>query len=166
MKPGLAPLLACGLMVMTPLAAAVELKPFDENSLAALKKEQAGRPFVVGLWSVSCVPCREELRLWSEWSRRYPAVKVVLVSIDPPAEHAAAEHMAARYAGASADLRAFASDYAERLRWSLDPAWHGEVPRTYFFDAAHRAEAKSGLVDTVFVEDWLRSNSHTQKRAR
>lgn len=151
-------LLACGLIAVTPPAAAVELKPFDENSLAALKQEQTGRPFALVLWSVTCVPCREELRLWSEWSRRYPAIEVVLVSTDPPEDHAAAERMARRYAGdnAGADLRAFAGDYAERLRWSIDPAWYGEVPRTYFFDAAHRAEAKSGLIDAAFIDAWLR----------
>lgn len=161
-------LLACGLMTAALPVAAGALKPFDENSLAALKKEQAGRPFVVGFWSATCVPCREELRLWSEWSTRYPAIKVVLVSTDPPEEHAAAQRMADRYAGdnAGADLRAFASDYAERLRWSVDPAWHGEVPRTYFFDAAHCVTAKSGLVDAAFVEGWLKNNSSVAKETR
>ncbi|MDP3136015.1 MAG: hypothetical protein Q8N17_06735 [Burkholderiaceae bacterium] len=159
MKRFIFSLLACGLVALAQPAAAIELKPFDENSLAALKKEHTGRPFALVLWSVTCVPCREELRLWSEWSRRYPAIKVVLLSTDPPQDHAGAARMAERYADASADLRAFASDYAERLRWSIDPVWHGEVPRTYFFDAAHRAEAKSGLVDAAFVETWLEKNS-------
>lgn len=166
MKRFIFSLLACGLVVVAQPAAAVELKPFDENSLAALKQEQAGRPFVLVLWSVTCVPCREELRLWNAWSNRYPAIKVVLVSTDPPQDHAAAQHMAERYADASADPRAFASDYAERLRWSIDPAWHGEVPRTYFFDAAHHAAPKSGLVDAAFVEAWLAKNSPTTKSTK
>lgn len=166
MKRFIFSLLACGLIAVTQPAAAVELKPFDENSLAALKQEQTGRPFALVLWSITCVPCREELRLWSEWSRRYPAIKVVLVSTDPPEDHAAAQRMAERYAGANADLRAFASDYVERLRWSIDPAWYGEVPRTCFFDAAHRVEAKSGLVDAAFIEAWLVKNSATAKSAK
>jgi hypothetical protein len=168
MKRFIFPLLACGLIAVAQPAAAVELKPFDENSLAALKQEQAGRPFALVLWSVNCVPCREELRLWSEWIRRYPAIKVLLVSTDPPQDHAAAQRMAGRYTGDSAEagLRAFASDYAERLRWSIDPSWYGEVPRTYFFDAAHRAEAKSGLVDAAFVEAWLEKNSPAAKGIR
>lgn len=159
-------LFVCGLISVTPPAAAVELQPFDENSLAALKQEQTGRPFALVLWSVTCVSCREELRLWSEWSQRYPTIKVVLVSTDPPADHAAAQRMADHYVRAGADLRAFASDYAERLRWSIDPAWYGELPRTYFFDAAHRAAAKSGLVDAAFVEAWLAQKSAAAKSAK
>jgi thiol-disulfide isomerase/thioredoxin len=166
MKRRVFSLLTCGMMLLAFKAAAVEFRPFDDNSLMALKQEQAGRPFVLVLWSASCVPCREELRLWGEWSRRYPTVKVVLVSTDPPEEHAAAQRMAERYADPHADLRAFASDYAEHLRWSIDPAWHGEVPRSYFFDAAHHAEPKSGLVDAAFVEGWLSKNSPIAKGTR
>jgi hypothetical protein len=49
----------------------------------------------------------------------------------------------------------FADDYAEPLRWSVDKAWHGELPRTYFFDAAHRADARSGRLDEGWVRAWL-----------
>jgi hypothetical protein len=41
---------------------------------------------------------------------------------------------------------AFASDNPEKLRYEIDPAWYGELPRTYFFDAGHQRVGKSGAM--------------------
>ena len=53
----------------------------------------------------------------------------------------------------------FADEFSERVRYSVDKSWRGEMPRTYFFDAAHDAAAHSGLLDRRMVEQWFRNNT-------
>ena len=50
----------------------------------------------------------------------------------------------------------FAEAVPERLRYAIDPAWGGELPRSYLFDAAHRRQAHSGLLDEAQLKDWLK----------
>lgn len=137
----------------------VAIQPFVADSMQAIRSAQRGRPFVLVLWSVSCVPCREELPHWADWQRRYPDLAIVLVATDPPADTPLVRRALARQADAPAASWAFADDYVERLRWSIDPAWYGEVPRTYLFDATHRATGRSGRLDAAAVERWLQGQS-------
>lgn len=137
------------------IAAAGELRDFDARSPAAIRVALAGRPFILAFWSVTCVPCREELPHWGVWQRQYPAVPIVLVAADAPEDREAVQRVLAGQALGKVATWAFVDDYAERVRWAVDPAWRGEVPRTYFFDAAHRPEVKVGRLDAGFVTAWL-----------
>ncbi len=146
----------CALLLLAASGAlAAELRPFDAGSMAAIRAAQSGKPFVLAFWSVHCPPCREELAHWGAWQRRHPQVRIVLVATDDPAERELAASALARHDLDRVDTWAFADPYAERLRWSVDPKWRGELPRTYFYDAAHRAEARSGRLDAAWVENWL-----------
>ena len=40
----------------------------------------------------------------------------------------------------------FAEDNVQKLRFEIDPAWYGELPRTYFFNSAHEREGISGVL--------------------
>jgi thiol-disulfide isomerase/thioredoxin len=143
------------LLLIAPGAQGAGPRPFDAHSLQAIRAAQAGKPFVLAFWSVHCPPCREELAHWGAWSRRHPGVRFVLVGTDGPEERELAASALARHDLDRVETWAFADAYAERLRWSVDPKWRGELPRTYFYDAGHRAEARSGRVDTAWVEAWL-----------
>jgi thiol-disulfide isomerase/thioredoxin len=149
------PWLALALLLAAGGAFPAELRPFDSGSMAAIRAAQAGKPFVLAFWSVHCPPCREELAHWGAWSRRHPGVHILLVATDDPGERELAAAALARHDLDRVETWAFADAYAERLRWSVDPKWRGELPRTYFYDAGHRAEARSGRVDTAWVEAWL-----------
>lgn len=146
-------------------AGTAELKPFDARSMAAIRAAQRGRPFVLVLWSVTCIPCREELPHWAHWQRAYPGVEIVLVATDPPAD-AGLIRQALAGSGMPTRTWAFADDYLERLRWTIDPAWHGEVPRTYLFDAAHVAQGQSGRIDPAKIERWLTAQAALERGAR
>ena len=41
-------------------------------------------------------------------------------------------------------------------RYAIDPAWRGELPRSYLFDAAHKRAAHSGLMNETQLRDWLK----------
>jgi hypothetical protein len=134
------------------------LRPFDAATPAALRQAHAGRPWVLVLWSVSCEPCRAELAHWTRWRRQRPDVAIELVATDSPEEAPLAQRLLA-HAGLDGAAGAgrqwiFADDYAERLRHAIDPAWHGEVPRSYFFDSEAGIVARSGVVDAGWLHDW------------
>ncbi|MFT5164280.1 MAG: hypothetical protein ACI9FJ_002881, partial [Alteromonadaceae bacterium] len=40
-------------------------------------------------------------------------------------------------------------------RYAIDPSWYGELPRSYFYDAAGGRTAKSGLVNNETLKKWL-----------
>ncbi|MFN3397186.1 MAG: hypothetical protein ACK4ZS_01480, partial [Sulfurimicrobium sp.] len=52
----------------------------------------------------------------------------------------------------------FADDMPERLRFEIDPRWHGELPRTHFYDRAHRVEVVSGVVPPPRLAAWVKAN--------
>ncbi len=131
------------------------LLPFDSGSLIALRKAHAGKPFVLAFWSVHCEPCREEMAEWDAIKRKYPALPIALVSTDAPTDRALIESFFARYSPGPVQKWVFADAMSERVRYAVDKSWRGELPKSYFFDAAHRVDVKSGKVERAWIEDWL-----------
>ncbi len=133
---------------------AAELLPFDANSLASLRKTHAGRPFVLAFWSLHCEPCRDEMAEWNAVKRRHPSLPVILVSTDTPSDGRMIETFFAKYPPGAVQKWVFADAFTERVRYAVDKSWRGELPKSYFFDAAHKIEAKSGRVNRTWIEAW------------
>lgn len=135
-----------------------ELRPFTADSLTAIEERFAGRPFLLTLWSTTCTHCAGELQLLGRLSRTGLRLPLAIVSTDAP-EDAPDIHAALKRFGLERmDTWVFSDAVPERLRYAIDPAWRGELPRAYFFDAAHRREAHSGLLDEAQIRKWLRLN--------
>ena len=137
----------------------VNIRPFDAGSMSTIRAQYAGKPFVLAFWSTTCEPCRKEMTLWRGLKLRYPQMPIVLVSADGPADQAAVTAFLMRYNPGPVQHWMFADEFSERVRYSVDKSWRGEMPRTYFFDAAHDAAAHSGLLDRRMVEQWFRNNT-------
>ena len=136
-------------------ANAGELKPFDAKSPAAIAQAHAGRPYVLVLWSLYCDPCRHEMKLWGPLQEKYPGVGFVLVSTDAESDRAMTAEFLRRHDLRGVETWMFADEFSERVRHAIDPAWRGELPRTYVYDAAHRRHAHSGVLDPKALESWL-----------
>lgn len=136
-------------------AGAAGLRPFDAQSLAAIRAAEAGKPFVLAFWSTTCEPCREDMKVLKAAQRNFPGVRVHLVAVDPPSERAAIESFLLRYDPGRATRWAFADNFSERVRYAVDPAWRGELPRTYLFDRTHRAESVSGTLAEPELLRWF-----------
>ena len=93
---------------------------------------------------------------WKAIRRRYPALPIVLVATDSPSDSKAVLRFLSQYDPGRVETWIFADGFGERLRFSVDPKWRGELPRTYFYDAANRVEAHSGRLDRARIDDWVR----------
>jgi thiol-disulfide isomerase/thioredoxin len=137
-------------------ATAQELKPFVAGSIKEIAAARQGKPFILGLWSLTCTHCREELDLLSGLVKKYPDLDLVLVATDTPEEGEAISATLRQSGLGGVRAWVFADPFAERLRFEIDPKWHGELPRTYLYDPSHKAQAFSGKPDALQMEQWLK----------
>lgn len=144
------------LLALVPPVAAQEVKPFVSGSIKEITAVRQGKPFILGMWSLTCTHCREELSLLSSMAKKYPNLDLVLVATDTPEEGDAINAMLGQSGLGGAQAWVFADPFAERLRFEIDPKWHGELPRTYFYDPSHKAQAISGKTDALHLEQWLK----------
>lgn len=147
--------LALALLAAGLAANASDLRAFDAGSMQTIKAAHAGSPFVVAFWSIHCAPCIEEMPDWRALRQRYPDVPILLVATDSPTERARVAQMLAKYPPGKVETWAFADDFSERIRYSVDPGWRGELPRTYLYDSAHAVEVISGRLDRQRVDAWF-----------
>ncbi|HDZ08394.1 exo-alpha-sialidase [Pseudohongiella sp.] len=133
----------------------LDIIPFTADSFARVKAGRAGQPFVLALWSVDCPPCMVELDLLGRMREQHPDLPLVLISVDDIALQADAEDFLLDYGLADMTSWMFADDYAAPLRYSIDPQWFGELPRSYHFDAQHQSRAHSGIMTEAQLRTWL-----------
>lgn len=145
-------------------ALAADPRPFDAASADAIRKAEAGRPFLLSFWSITCEPCREDMKVLREAQRRHPGLRVHLVNVDAPGDRAAVAAFLKRYDPGPAVRWAFADDFAERVRYGVDPGWRGELPRTYLYDARTNAVVVSGVIDAGSLERWLAGTKELRPR--
>jgi thiol-disulfide isomerase/thioredoxin len=122
------------------------IQEFGTKSFAQLKQDFAGQGFVVSLWSIDCLPCRVELEMLSEIKQQDPEFPLLLISTDPIEKREDAVYILEEYDLDKIESWMFADAFVERLRFSIDPSWYGELPRSYFYDDAHTVKAHSGIL--------------------
>jgi thiol-disulfide isomerase/thioredoxin len=152
-------LLLAMLTFMSATATAESVRPFTLGSLAQVLDARAGKPFILVFWSLDCQYCPTELKMLSELKRSHPALDIVLIATDSVSDTPQLISRAESYGMNNVEQWVFAEDMPERLRFEIDRRWYGEVPRTYFYDQKHQREAKTGLINRKFFEDWLVRNA-------
>lgn len=149
-------------------AAAVELEPFDAGTPAALRAAHQGKPFVLVFWSTTCAPCLEELPHWAELARRHPgiAIHLVLVPISGSDEEEQAKRLLEPLVASGVRAAVAGDEVLERTFHAVDPAWRGELPAAWFFDAAHQSERRLGRVEASWVDAWMKARGATVSNDR
>ncbi|HEY6981723.1 TlpA family protein disulfide reductase [Reyranella sp.] len=150
-----------GLIGLVGLAAlgtahAGEPLPFGRGSWAKLREAHAGQPTVVHFWGLTCGPCLVELPNWGRLLAERKDLNLVLLAADPMPEPT--EQLAAtldRAGLGSAESWAFTDRFYERLRYEIDPAWAGELPRTQMIARDGTLTVLRGVVDLTKVRAWL-----------
>jgi len=139
------------------LQASTSLKLFTEGSYTRILEQHKGQAFVMVLWSVECVPCLTELTMLGQLKQRHPKLKLILISIDAPDVEHEIQTLLVKNNLAQASNWVFAEGVVQRLRFEVDPAWYGEVPRSYLFSVGHNRQAVTGELKREQIDTWLKS---------
>ncbi|MFK7864590.1 MAG: TlpA family protein disulfide reductase [Pseudohongiellaceae bacterium] len=148
-------LLSCLFLMQTATAEpADKFKPLEAETFSEIKQSNSGHAFLVSLWSIDCAPCRLELALLGDLKKTNPQFPLVLISTDSLEERETANYILEEYSLEGLVSWMFADNFIEPLRYSIDPNWYGELPRTYLYDANHVATAHSGVLTPELLEDF------------
>ena len=145
-------LFSCGCPI---LAVADNIRSFTFDSFSRIKSEFEGKEFLLGLWSVDCPPCLVELDMMGKILDLNPKLPFVLISTDPIDTKEDAIEFLSDFNLHNRESWMFADSFVERLRYSIDPNWYGELPRSYFFDRTHEMNSHSGIMSTELLENWF-----------
>ena len=144
---------------LTAFAQAQPVKPFDPATLDQIVASQRGKPFLLFVWSMDCEFCQASLDVLSKARAADPTLEVVTITTDPVADAVLTEQVRARLASLALLRNAwgFGNHSPERLRYALDPAWRGEKPRSYWYDANGKRTAYSGMIKAARLAQWSKS---------
>lgn len=133
-----------------------ELKPFVRGSWQQMLRAHAGRPTMVHFWGVTCGPCKVELPLLGQFMKDHPELDVVTISADlVPNLPGAARAMLEKAGLGTAENWLFGDGFVERLRFEIDPAWQGEIPRTMLIARDGTVTTIEGSAEIADLEKWL-----------
>lgn len=146
------------LLASLPAASASEkskLKQFERGSWQQLLHSHLGHPTLVHFWGVTCGPCKVELPQLGEFMKQHPAVDVVTIDADlVPNSDPAALSMLQNAGLSSAENWMFSDDFAERLRYEIDPAWQGDIPRTVLISRKGDITTIEGSAEPSALQKW------------
>lgn len=143
--------------MMSAALAAPGIQSFNPDSLQRIIDSQNGKSFVLVLWSLDCEYCQASLKTLARKKRTNKDLHIVTLATDPLGDAQAAALLATRLRalGLTADAWAFGAASPEQLRFMIDPAWHGEMPRSYWFKAGGEHVAYSGVLTSAAVDRLL-----------
>jgi thiol-disulfide isomerase/thioredoxin len=154
--------LLAAILVLASLAAAPateassELKPFVRGSWQEMLRSHKGRPTLVHFWGVTCGPCKIELPLLGQFMKDHSELDVVMISADlVPNLPGAARAMLEKAGLGTAENWLFSDGFVERLRFEIDPAWQGEIPRTLLIARDGTVTTIEGSAEMPELEKWL-----------
>ncbi|MDH5633319.1 MAG: TlpA family protein disulfide reductase [Gammaproteobacteria bacterium] len=156
-------LLLVGMMwSMTASAGPLE---FVSGTMHKIRAHYHGKPYVLVIWSLDCAYCFDELRELGDMLKRQPALPLVLLSVDDISLGNNAAELLARTGLASLPAYMFADSFVERLRYEIDPLWHGELPRNYLVSANGERTAITGPLGADRLVRWLSEQSGHERTA-
>lgn len=138
----------------------IALKPFRIDSYRQILAESAHAPLLLAIWSVDCPSCLKDMKNLRALHEKHPELKIVMLAVDDGEALPEIRRIIGDERLAALDNWVFADENPEKLRYEIDPAWFGELPRTYFFDAAHRRTGKSGALTMDEFEAELAKLKH------
>ena len=131
------------------------LKSFERGSWQRLLHAHSGRPTLVHFWGVTCGPCKVELPELGDFMKRNPSVDVVTIDADLVPNSDTAVLSMLEGAGLSvAENWMFDDGFPERLRYEIDAAWQGDIPRTILISSKGEMATIEGSVEPSMLQKW------------
>lgn len=86
----------------------------------------------------------QKMPLLSELKKAWPDIHVITLSTDDIADGNQIREILTEFNLDTAENWIFADSNAQKLRYTIDPKWFGELPRTYFIDKTRQRKGISG----------------------
>jgi thiol-disulfide isomerase/thioredoxin len=138
--------ISLAIMANTAHAESPTLKPFTSGSYQQILTSNAGKPFMLAIWSITCPSCIKDMAVLKAVHKAKPELKIIMLSTDDIAESAEARKILASNQLIDLEQWIYADENTQKLQFEIDPKWYGELPRTYFFDKTHQRDGVSGVL--------------------
>ena len=135
---------------------AYDFMPFDMNTRKAIEKRYIDQPLIISFWSIDCPYCIDDLKKLGKALSKNTNVKLITVCVDGKESAKKAERILSQANLPKHEQYQYAEVDEDRLRYNIDPAWYGELPRTYFYDEAHQVTPLSGKISNSFLDKWFK----------
>ena len=144
------------LLFFSHFSFAYDFMPFDMNTRKVIEKRYIDQPLIISFWSIDCPYCIDDLKKLGKALSKNTNVKLITVCVDGKESAKKAERILSQANLPKHEQYQYAEVDADRLRYNIDPAWYGELPRTYFYDAAHQVTPLSGKISNSFLDKWFK----------
>ena len=151
------------IILAATLAASFHVSGFATETIQALGPEsfkqivagREGKPFVVLIWSLDCAYCMPSFEALAEAKKKH-GLDVVTIATDPADDAESVRLIGKKLSTAklTGNAWAFGPLPQEQLRYTIDPKWRGELPRSYWFSRDGKVVAHSGLVSKEMVSGF------------
>ncbi|MBL4795202.1 MAG: hypothetical protein JKY24_06835 [Pseudomonadales bacterium] len=128
---------------------------FKLGSFKEIVNNSLGKKVLFSLWSIDCPPCRDELKLLSNYQQKHPQASLVLVSTDDIQLKTEVENILSQYDLSGIELLQFSGSSIERLRYEIDPNWSGVLPRSYFITDGVTSPGRNGTLTEELLDTFL-----------
>ena len=138
-------LLCLALVANVAMADPIRMKPYQIGDWSSLVKSANGTPLAIHFWGVTCPACVKEMPKWGAFLKRNPNAKVIFIQVDDVTPEMM-QKMLSKAGLETANNYYLAAPFDERLRYEIDPKWHGETPTTILVDKNGKTSRKTGLI--------------------
>jgi thiol-disulfide isomerase/thioredoxin len=140
----------------TTLFTGLNLQAFEPSLFEEIKQEYQGKKWLTLLWSVDCPPCMKELAIVELLQKKQKDLAIVIINVDTFEESdKQRDQIIMDFNLTEQSHLYFREGFEDQSRYSIDPQWFGELPRSYFIDAAGVSHGKSGLASKALLTKWL-----------
>ena len=144
------------LLFFSHFSFAYDFMPFDMNTRKVIEKRYIDQPLIISFWSIDCPYCIDDLKKLGKALSKNTNVQLITVCVDGKESAKKAERILSQANLPKHEQYQYAEVDEDRLRYNIDPAWYGELPRTYFYDAAHQVTPLSGKISNSFLDKWFK----------
>jgi thiol-disulfide isomerase/thioredoxin len=143
------------LLMQVAKADSIPMKPYQIGDWSSLVKSANGAPLAIHFWGVTCPACVKDMPKWSAFLKRHPNAKVIFIQVDDVTPEMM-QKILSKAGLETANNYYLASPFDERLRYDIDPKWHGETPTTILVDKNGKTLRKMGLVNFQNLSSLMR----------
>lgn len=132
----------------------IMLKPYQKGDWSAVLASAQGKPLAIHFWGVTCPTCVKEMPQWGVFLKANPTAKIVFIQVDDVSVESM-QKMLKKADLANAKNYYISTPFDERLRYEIDPKWHGETPTTFLVDQNGKVTRKIGTNSFQELKSFL-----------